>query len=161
MRKLAIVAWASLCLFLFTLTAVAAPKEGKGPQNSRAQEAGMDDQRSKAGQDKVRDGEDSDADSDSDSGQDSDSGSNKKSDSNADRDSDSDSGAGSDAASRGQSNSRGQSDSKGNEQSAEMQERRDERKEIQGDYRSEREPGAEGDKGEDQAGKKPWYKFWE
>jgi len=51
--------------------------------------------------------------------------------------------------------------SRGNERSQEMRQRRDERKEIQEEYRANREPGQEGDKSDGQAGKKPWYKFWE
>ena len=51
---------------------------------------------------------------------------------------------------------------KGNEQSQEMRDRSDERKQIQEDYRSDREPGQESAKGDDgKPEKKPWYKFWE
>ena len=43
-----------------------------------------------------------------------------------------------------------------------MRDRRDERKEIQEEYRATREPGQESNKGEDgKPEKKPWYKFWE
>jgi hypothetical protein len=42
------------------------------------------------------------------------------------------------------------------------QEMRDERKDIQEDCRSTREPGQESNKSEDgKSAKKPWYKFWE
>ena len=51
---------------------------------------------------------------------------------------------------------------KGNEQSQEMRNRSEERKQIQEEYRSDREPGQESNKGEDgKPEKKPWYKFWE
>ena len=51
---------------------------------------------------------------------------------------------------------------RGNERSQEMRERRDQRKDIQSDYRENREPGQErADGDDDKAAKKPWYKFWE
>lgn len=50
---------------------------------------------------------------------------------------------------------------KGSERSQEMRARRDERKAIQEEYRSDPEPGQEGwDKEDGQSAKKPWWKFW-
>lgn len=62
---------------------------------------------------------------------------------------------------------------KGNEQAQEMRERRDERKSIQEEYKSDRTPGQEADSAltpdddEDETAeeaneksKKPWWKFW-
>ena len=45
-----------------------------------------------------------------------------------------------------------QADESGNAKALEMRERRDERKEIQQEYR---------DSGEKQSGKKPWWEFWD
>ena len=50
---------------------------------------------------------------------------------------------------------------KGNQQSQEMRDRRDERKEIQEEYRANREPGQEANKVDGKPEKKSWYKFWE
>ena len=51
---------------------------------------------------------------------------------------------------------------KGNEQSQEMRSRSEERKQIKEEYKSDRKPGQESNKGEDgKPEKKPWYKFWE
>lgn len=129
------------CLLLLIVSAEA--KEHKGAKQSRDQNTEMPQERSQAGKRKVGDGDGDD----SDTGYDGDSDSGGKSNSSA--------------GAKGKSGSDADSDMRGNEQSAEMRARRDERKEIQEEYRSDREPGQEGDKAEGKGAKKPWYKFWE
>ena len=51
-------------------------------------------------------------------------------------------------------------ETKGDDTAVTMRSRRDERKQIQGDYRTTREPGQEGTRNERDPQKKPWWKFW-
>jgi len=123
---------------LLSLTGLANAKEHQGAKPSPDQAAEMTQEGSKSVNGQGRD----DADSDSGAGRPADGDSDSAGASKRKSDVDSDSGG-------------------GNEQSAEMRERRDERKQIQEEYRSGSEPGQEGDKAAGEGGKKPWWKFWE
>ena len=132
------------CLLSLTMSAEAGQHKGAGKQ-SRDQAKEMSQDHDHAGK---RKGEGhSDADSDS-AGK-------RKGDGDSDVDSDS--------VGKAKSNGKPESDGRGNEQSVEMQQRSEERKQIQEEYRSDREPGQEGRKGQDDAegGQKSWWKFWE
>ena len=50
---------------------------------------------------------------------------------------------------------------KSNATAQDKQALKEQRKEIQDDYRANREPGQEGAKGEGKPAKKPWWRFWQ